>query len=142
MHGRVLVAGSAQGEALVSREPLSFWGGYDQHTGEIIDRRHPLSGTMAAGRILAVPGTRGSSTTTAVLLEAIRLGTAPAALLTAAADPFLTLASVVADELYQKPLPVIALNPDDYAQLETGQTLRVFDDGRVEVYTASESSAS
>ena len=33
MHGRVLVAGSAQGEALVSREPLSFWGGYDQHTG-------------------------------------------------------------------------------------------------------------
>ena len=68
--------------------------------------------------------------------------TAPAALLTAAADPFLTLASIVADELYQKPLPVIALDPDDFAQLETGQTLRVFADGRVEVYTASASSAS
>ena len=55
LRGRILVAGEAQGEALVSREPLSFWGGYDQHTGEIIDRRHPLLGAMAAGRILAVP---------------------------------------------------------------------------------------
>ena len=133
MHGRALVAGAAEGVALVSREPLSFWGGYDQTTGEIIDRRHPLSGAMAAGRILAVPSTRGSSTTTAVLLEAIRLGTAPAALLTAGADAFLALASIVADELYQKPVPVIALDPDDFAMLETGQTLRVFEDGRVEV---------
>ena len=77
-----------------------------------------------------------------MLLEAIRLGNAPAALLTAAADPFLTLASVVADELYQKPLPVIALDPDDFALLETGQALRIFDDGSVEVYTASVSSSS
>ena len=142
MHGRVLVAGEAEGAALVSREPLSFWGGYDQTTGEIIDRRHSLSGTMAAGCILAVPSTRGSSTTTAVLLEAIRLGTAPAALLTAGADSFLALASIVADELYQQPLPVIALDLDDFATLETGQVLRVFEDGRVEVYTSLASSSS
>ncbi len=136
IEGRVLVPGEAQGEALVSREPLSFWGGYDQNTGEIIDRRHPLSGAVAAGRILVVPSSRGSSTTTAVLLEAIRLGTAPAALLTATADTFLTLASIVADELYQKPIPVIALDPDDFAMLETGQRLRVFADGNVEVNAA------
>ena len=100
IEGRVLVPGEAQGEALVSREPLSFWGGYDQNTGEIIDRRHPLSGVVAAGRILVIPSSRGSSTTTAVLLEAIRLGTAPAALLTTTADTFLTLASIVADECF------------------------------------------
>ena len=136
MKGRVLVSGDVTGEALVSDEPLSFWGGYDQLTGEIIDRRHPLSGVVAAGRILVIPSSRGSSTTTAVLLEAIRLGTAPAALLTAAADTFLTLASIVADELYQKPIPVIALDPDDFAMLETGQRLRVFADGSVEVNAA------
>ncbi len=136
IEGRVLVPGEAQGEALVSREPLSFWGGYDQNTGEIIDRRHPLSGVVAAGRILVIPSSRGSSTTTAVLLEAIRLGTAPAALLTAATDTFLTLASIVADELYQKPIPIIALDPDDFAMLETGQRLRVFADGSVEVNAA------
>ena len=59
--GRPLVAGEAQGELLVSTEPLSFWGGFDSGTGEIIDRRHPLSGKNAAGRVLAIPGTRGSS---------------------------------------------------------------------------------
>ncbi len=141
IHGRALVVGEAQGEALVSDEPLSFWGGYDQHTGEIIDRRHPLSGQVAAGRILALPSTRGSSTTTAILLEAIRLGTAPAALLTAGPDPFLALASIVADEMYQKPLPVIALQPEDFARLETGQALRVFADGTVEVYPSQASSS-
>ncbi len=72
MQGKIVIKGRAAGEALVSTEPISFWGGYDYRTGEIIDRRHPLSGMIAAGRVLAVPFTRGSSTTTAVLLEAVR----------------------------------------------------------------------
>jgi len=64
-----IIPGAASGRALVSSEPLSFWGGYDYHTGEIIDRRHPLSGQIAAGRVLCLPFSRGSSTTTAVLLS-------------------------------------------------------------------------
>jgi len=133
LQGRVLVPGEAYGEALVSDEPLSFWGGYDQNTGEIIDRRHPLSGSKAAGCILALSSTRGSSTTTAVLLEAIRRGTAPAALLTAGPAPFLALASIVADELYGTPLPVVALEPSDFSTLETGQRLNILADGTVEI---------
>ena len=74
IQGRPIVPGWAKGKALVANEPLSFWGGYDHQTGEITDRRHPLSGAIAAGRILVVPFSRGSSTTTAVLLEAIRAG--------------------------------------------------------------------
>ena len=74
MRGQPVIAGHARGTLLVTQTPLSFWGGYDYHTGEIIDRRHPLAGMCAAGRVLAVPFTRGSSTTTAVLLEAIRAG--------------------------------------------------------------------
>src|SRR5206468_11625532 len=105
MRGNVLVAGAASGVLLVSAEPLSFWGGYDQRTGEIIDRRHPLAGQCAAGRILAIPSTRGSSTTTAVLLEAVRAGVAPAALVTSSVDHFLVLAAIVADEMYRKRLP-------------------------------------
>ena len=129
--GRVIVAGEGAGTALVSPEPLSFWGGYDHRTGEIIDRRHPLSGQVAAGRVLAVPFTRGSSTTTAVLLEAVRAGTAPAALLTTGDDTFLALASVVADELYQKPIPVVALTDENFARLRTGQRLTISRDGSV-----------
>lgn len=119
IHGRALVGGTAEGALLVSAEPLSFWGGFDPATGEIIDRRHPLSGAIAAGRILALPAARGSSTTTAILLEAIRLGTAPAALLTNGPDTFLALASIVAEELYGRPLPLVALMPEDFANLQS-----------------------
>lgn len=133
LRGQVVVAGEADGAALVSAEPLSFWGGYDHRTGEIIDRRHPLSGQIAAGRVLVVPFTRGSSTTTAVLLEAIRAGTAPAAILTTGPDSFFALASVVADELYGQSVPLVSLAPDDFARLRAGQYLHVALDGSIRV---------
>ncbi len=133
IQGRVLVAGEVGGEALVGHDPLSFWGGYDQFSGEIIDRRHSLAGAMAAGKILAVPSTKGSSTTTAVLLEAVRQGNGPAAVLTIGVDTFLALASIVADEMYGKPFPVIALTPEDFASLETGERLVIRRDGSIEI---------
>ena len=127
--GRVVVAGHADGDALVTSEPLSFWGGYDFHTGEIIDRRHPLAGVHAAGRVLAVPFSKGSSTTTAVLLEAVRAGTAPAAILTTGVDSFFALASIVADVMYGKSFPVIALEAADFGTLRTGERISVTTDG-------------
>jgi predicted aconitase with swiveling domain len=129
IHGKPLVAGQTRGLALVSREPLSFWGGYDQTTGEIIDRRHPLSGRIAAGRILALPSARGSSTTTSVLLEAVRAGNAPAALVTDGVDRFFTLASIVADEMYGKPIPLIALTTADFMLLENDRWVEIALDG-------------
>ena len=143
--GRVIQAspvipGQATGETLISHEPLSFWGGYDYHTGETIDRRHPLSGQIAAGRVLAVPFTRGSSTTSAVLLEAVCAGTAPAALLTTGVDTFFALASIVADVMYRLPIPVFALSPDDFASLQTGDWLRIAETGEIEVVTKAAAS--
>ena len=131
--GRAIVPGAADGEALVTHEALSFWGGFDFHTGEIIDRHHPLAGVRAAGRILAVPFSTGSSTTTAVLLEAVRAGTAPAAILTTGVDAFFALASIVADVMYGKSFPVIALSAADFASLRTGQRLVVERSGLVRV---------
>ena len=129
--GRPIVAGRAEGHALVTHESLSFWGGYDFHTGEIIDKRHPLTGVCAAGRVLAVPFTKGSSTTTAVLLEAVRAGTAPAAILTTGVDAFVALASIVAGVMYGKSFPVVALDPRDFEALETGVRLIVEPSGVV-----------
>ena len=131
--GRVLVPGSCRAEALVLEEPLSFWGGYDQATGEIIDRRHPLSGAIAAGRVLVIPGSRGSSTTSAVFLESVRLGTAPAAVIVTQADSFLALASIVADELYGRPVPIVQVDPADLADVVTGQHAEVESDGGVTI---------
>ena len=123
--GRPVVQGEATGEALVTADALSFWGGYDFHTGEIIDKHHPLAGVRAAGRILAVPFSKGSSTTTAVLLEAVRAGTAPAAIITTGVDSFFALASIVADVMYAKSFPVIALEPAEFALLQTGMRITI-----------------
>src|SRR5215208_6297956 len=129
--GKVIIGGQALGTALVSPEPLSFWGGYDWRTGEIIDRRHSLSGSIAKDKILVIPFTRGSSTTTAVLLEAIRARTAPAAIITTETDFFFALASVVAEELYALPLPLVALTASDFAKLHTDDQIHIMDDGNV-----------
>lgn len=135
IQGVPVVRGKAQGLTLVTNEPISFWGGFDHHTGEITDRRHPLSGQNATGRILVVPFTRGSSTTTAVLLEAIRSGTAPAAIITTSVDPFFALASIVADEMYTKPIPIIALDSSSFSSLQTGMELEIMEDGSIHVRT-------
>ena len=137
IHGRPLVPGAASGAALVSREPLSLWGGYDFHSGEIIDPHHPLHGRVAAGRILAIPYTKGSSTTTEVLLEAVRAGTAPAAILTTGVDSYFALASIVAEEMYGEGIPIVALSPGDFESLRDDQWIEVAPDGLIVIRALS-----
>lgn len=133
MQGQVIISGAAAGPALASDEPLSFWGGYDYHTGEIIDRRHPLAGQSAAGKVLCLPSTRGSSTTTAVLLEAVKAGAAPVAILTTGPDTFFALASIVADAMYGAPIPIVALPAADFARIRSGDWVTVGEDGACRV---------
>ena len=99
----VLVAGAASGTALVLEEPLSFWGGIEPETGRIIDRRHPQLGLEVTGRILVMPIGRGSSSSSTVFAEAIRRGTAPAAVFLHEIDPIVALGAVVAQRLYAPP---------------------------------------
>ncbi len=133
IQGKPFIQGTASGVALATSEPLSFWGGYDWKTGEIIDKRHPLSGMIAKDKILVIPFTRGSSTTTAVLLEAIRAKTAPKAIITTATDFFFALASVVAEELYKMPIPLVAVSENDFAQIKTGNQVEIDDKGIITV---------
>ena len=131
--GKVIVPGIAEGSVLVSDEPLSFWGGYDHRSGEITDRRHPLSGKNARGRVLALPFTRGSSTTTAVLLESVRAGTAPAAFLLTENDSFIALASIVAKEMYDKPIPIVVVPPAALSDLYEASYVQVDETGIITI---------
>ena len=87
--GKPIVAGSAEGAALVSKESISFWGGVCPRTGEIIDRRHELSGAIVTGRVFVFPQGRGSSTSSATLMESIAAGVAPAAIINLKVEPIL-----------------------------------------------------
>jgi len=116
---RTLVPGTAEGRALVLDEPLSFWGGVDPETGDITDVRHPQHGASVTGRILVMPSGRGSSSSSSVLAESIRGGTAPAAIVLGEADPILALGAIVARELYGKATPV-AVATDPSLSIQTG----------------------
>jgi hypothetical protein len=128
---RVLVEGTAVGEALVLVEPLSLWGGLNPETGEIIDRRHPQAGQIVTDRVLVLPAGRGSSSASSILLEAVKQGTAPAAIITSETDGILALGAAVAREMYDQSPPVLVLSGDDYAQIQTGQQVEIWADGTV-----------
>ncbi len=128
---RRIVAGSASGTALVSDVPISLWGGLDPETGEIIDRRHPLSRAIITGRWLVVPHGRGSCSASGVLLEAIRNGTAPAAILLSRPDPILALGSILGAELDGLVVPVVLIDDGTVASLRTGNHVSIEPSGRV-----------
>ena len=127
MIGRSLVAGAAQGALLFADVGLSFWGGVDPFTGEVIDRHHPLSGEHLAGRVLAIPSSRGSCTGSSVLMELISNGHAPAALVLAEPDEILTLGALVSQTLFERSLPVLCIGPDAFAALHDKAFARVED---------------
>jgi uncharacterized protein len=102
-----LVEGKAVGELLRLGEPLSLWGGLDPETGLIIDRSHPQRGLSVTGAILAMPHGRGSSSSSSVLAEALRLGTGPAGFVLDSPDSILVIGSLVANRLYGTVCPIV-----------------------------------
>ena len=125
LQGEVLVSGpDAVGVALVLDAPISFWGGVNPKTGAIADVRHPQHGCGVAGRVLCLPGTIGSSSAAAVLLELVHAGLAPAALVLHEPDAILLLGLIVGREMgYAVPIAV-RLHRDEFAGLD-GQEVRV-----------------
>lgn len=128
---RTLVAGNGRGPVLVLDEPLSFWGGVDPASGDVIDVRHPQRGANVSGRVLVMPSGRGSSSSSSVLAESIRAGTAPAAIVLTEPDPILALGAIVARELYGRAMPVV-VHADPVLRSDQVVTVRA-DEDRAEI---------
>ena len=123
MKGRVLVEGHATGPALVLDEPLSFWGGLDPSTGEIVETGHPQRGEVVTGRILVMPSGRGSSSSATVLAEAIRAGNGPAGIVLGEPDDIIVIGALVAAELYGVAIPVIVASAAAFHAIRQGEAL-------------------
>ena len=104
---RAVVEGIAKGEALVTHQPLSLWGGLDPKSGLITDRRHELYGKKVSGKILVFPRGKGSVSGTTVLLEAIRLDKAPLAIVNLETEPIIAVGAVLAKKMYGKVVPIV-----------------------------------
>jgi predicted aconitase/predicted aconitase with swiveling domain len=116
-HGTAYINGQATGTLLPSSEPLSFWGGVNPSTGEIVDRHHELSGRYLECSVLAIPSGRGSCSASGVILELLRNGKGPNAIIFERQEEILTLGVMIAEEIFGLAIPIVRLMPGDFRKL-------------------------
>ena len=121
----VMFGGECRAKTLVLDEPLSFWGGLDPQTGRIIDEWHPQQGATVTGRVLMLPGTRGSTSSPGALCESLRLGTGPAGILLPAPNMTILTAVTVAAELYQRSIPVLIVEQSEWNYLSLSKEIQI-----------------
>ncbi len=129
LHGRKVVPGVAEGEALVTRDRISGWGGIDSRTGTVVETRHELRGQSFAGKVLVFPGAKGSSGWSAAFHMARLMNAAPAAFLFNEMTTKIALGAVVTHSP-----SMTDFDRDPLECIETGDWVRVdADHGVVEV---------
>jgi predicted aconitase with swiveling domain len=129
LRGRKIVGGIAEGEALVSRDSVSFYGGVDPDTGVITEPGHACYGKSIAGKVFVFPTGKGSTVGSYVIYRMKKQGTAPAAIINVETEAILATGCVISS------IPLIdKLDGEPLKTLKTGMRLHVgSDDGLVEV---------
>jgi predicted aconitase with swiveling domain len=117
---RVVKAGHAEGEALVSPEPIGFFGGVDPDTGMVVESDHPLESQCVAGRVLVFPTGKGSTVGSYTLYRLARSRLAPAAIVNADADPVVAVGAIIAE------IPMV--DQVDVSRIQTGDWVQVRDE--------------
>ncbi len=115
--GRIIKAGSAQGEALVSPEPIGFLGGVDGETGLVTEKGHPLEGQSVTGKVLVFPTGKGSTVGSYVLYQLECNKLAPAAILNAESEPIVAVGAIISN------IPMVDQIP--IKEIRTGDVVRV-----------------
>ena len=119
-----LLPGSARGRAL-KVPSLSLWGGVDPQSGRLSDPSLPHFGESVQGRVLMIAEPVGSSSSSAVLLELLHAGHAPAAIVLGRADAIVALGVLVAREMGWATIPVAVMPPAEQAQISDGESIKV-----------------
>ncbi len=115
--GRVINSGCAEGEALVSPEPIGFLGGVDPETGMIVEPDHLLAGECVAGRILVFPTGKGSTVGSYTLYRMARNGVAPAAIINAEADPVVAVGAIISGIPMVDQVSVVSIRTGDWIRV-------------------------
>ena len=122
---RSIVAGFAEAVVVVSQDPFSLTGEFDPKTGTIVNPHSSLYGESIGGKIFAYPYGRGSSCTSAILAEAIRLGVAPAAIINVVVEPILIVGALIAQSLFNRSVAIISVSEDVFRKLKNGDHLLI-----------------
>ncbi len=117
MQGRKIFKGKVVGEALVTGEDISFYGGCDPETGEIVEKGHHLEGKSVSGKILVFPTGKGSTVGSYVLYALKKAEKAPLAIVNRTTDPVVAVGCIISE--------IPAVDQIDISRLETGQRVEV-----------------
>lgn len=131
MKARLLTEGVAEGPVLSLDEPLSFWGAFEPRSGVILDVHHPQRGACVKDTMLVMTETRGSGSAPGAIAEAIRLGTAPVAIILAEADINLAVGAEVAATLYGRRCVVACVTLEELEKLRSARRVAIAADGVV-----------
>jgi len=117
MKGRMISPGKAEGEAIVSKEPIGFYGGIDAKTGIVIEKGHELEGQSVKGKILVFPQGKGSTVGSYVIYGLKKNGVAPAAIVNQETE------TIVATGVILAGIPCV--DKIDISKIKTGDILKV-----------------
>lgn len=123
-----VIGGKRRAELVFSNDPISFVGGVDISSGNVADYRHANYRRNISGKIFAFPFGKGSSGAGLVLMEMLRIGTAPAALINIRTDPVILTGPLICKHFYGQILPVFNLSEADYPKLAAAREVEVFAD--------------
>lgn len=129
IHGRKISSGKAEGEALVTTQPLTFLGGVDPETGIVVERGHEIEGQSVSGKILVFPRGKGSTVGVYTIYGMKKKGTAPAGIINVKSE------SVIATGAIISKIPMLdSLKEDPLEAIKTGDNVNVnADEGFIEV---------
>lgn len=118
LQGRSIYPGTAQGEALVSSQAISFYGGIDPETGIVVERGHELEGQCIAGRVLVFPTGKGSTVGSYTLYRLKHNGHAPLAILNAECETITAVGCIIAEIVCVDQLPIQNILPGSLVRIE------------------------
>jgi hypothetical protein len=128
----VIKAGQAEGSALVSPEPLGFFGMVDPETGIVVEKGHPLEGETVSGRVLVFPTGKGSTVGSYILYRLAKSGRSPVAIINAESEPIVAVGAIISD------IPMVDLV--DIKQITTGDLVSIVD-AQVSIRTIADTGA-
>jgi uncharacterized protein len=121
LEARIIKAGTAEGEALVSPEPIGFLGGVDGKTGIVTEKDHPLEGQCVAGKILVFPTGKGSTVGSYVLYQLASNAIAPAAIINTDSEPIVAVGAIISDIPMVDQISIGRIHTGDWVRIESEQ---------------------
>lgn len=97
LKGRKIVGGKTEGEALVSKESISFYGGVDPETGKVVEKGHPLEGKIVTGKVLVFPQGKGSTVSSYTIYRLKKSGKAPAAIINKECETIVAVGAIISE---------------------------------------------